>query len=120
CASNLTRAERELLRRPAAAPFTDADVPLLDEAAELLGELPSGAPKVKSGPSAEEIQYAKEVLRTFGSAMSMPVDAETLAARMQAPTARLSVAERAISDRTWTYGHVVVDEAQELSPMAWR
>src|SRR5690606_16436584 len=23
-------------------------------------------------------------------------------------------------DRAWTYGHVVVDEAQELSPMAWR
>jgi len=34
--------------------------------------------------------------------------------------ARLTVAERASQDRTWTYGHVVVDEAQELSPMAWR
>ena len=33
---------------------------------------------------------------------------------------RRSVAERAIEDRSWTYGHVVVDEAQELSPMAWR
>jgi DNA helicase IV len=50
----------------------------------------------------------------------IPVDAETLAARMQAPATRLSVAERAVADRQWTYGHVVVDEAQELSPMAWR
>ena len=28
------------------------------------------------------------------------------------------LAERAASDRTWAFGHVVVDEAQELSPMA--
>jgi len=32
----------------------------------------------------------------------------------------LSAAERAVVDRTWAYGHVVVDEAQELSAMAWR
>jgi DNA helicase IV len=120
CAAALTPEERGLLRRPADAPFTDADVPLLDEAAELLGDLPSTGPKVKSGPSAEEVQYAREVLRTFGGSSMIPVDAETLAARMQAPAARLSVAERAVADRQWTYGHIVVDEAQELSPMAWR
>ena len=34
--------------------------------------------------------------------------------------ARLTAAERATSDRTWAFGHVVVDEAQELSPMQWR
>ena len=32
----------------------------------------------------------------------------------------LTLAERAQADRTWTYGHVVVDEAQELEAMAWR
>ena len=30
------------------------------------------------------------------------------------------LAERALHDRTWAYGHVIVDEAQELSAMAWR
>jgi hypothetical protein len=30
------------------------------------------------------------------------------------------VAERAAGDRTWAFGHVIVDEAQELSEMAWR
>ena len=30
------------------------------------------------------------------------------------------LAERALQDRTWAYGHVIVDEAQELSAMAWR
>ncbi len=120
CASQLSRADRALLARPASAPFTDADIPLLDEAAELLGEMPSGAPKVRSGPSAEELDYAKEVIRSFGAHTMIKVDARVLAERMQAPEARLSVAERAWADRSWTYGHVVVDEAQELSPMAWR
>ena len=31
-----------------------------------------------------------------------------------------SAAERAAADRTWAFGHIIVDEAQELSPMAWR
>jgi DNA helicase IV len=32
----------------------------------------------------------------------------------------LTVAQRAARDRRWAFGHVIVDEAQELSPMAWR
>jgi DNA helicase IV len=47
------------------------------------------------------------------------LDAEALADRQQEVDLR-SAAERASVDRTWTFGHVVVDEAQELSPMAWR
>jgi DNA helicase IV len=31
-----------------------------------------------------------------------------------------TTAERAARDRHWAYGHVIVDEAQELSAMAWR
>ena len=46
--------------------------------------------------------------------------AENLAERYASSSASGSVAERASSDRTWAYGHVVVDEAQELSPMMWR
>ena len=46
--------------------------------------------------------------------------AENLAERYTASSASGSVAERASADRTWAYGHVVVDEAQELSPMMWR
>ncbi|WP_062517918.1 HelD family protein [Demequina gelatinilytica] len=114
----LSQDERDLLLRPASAPFTEADVPLLDEAAELLGDLPGGRARRSDEPSAEEIQYAKDVLDTFGDGGM--VTAEDLASRMKGGTARLSVAERARGDRTWTYGHVVVDEAQELSAMAWR
>lgn len=118
CASRLSRTERELLLRPADAPLTDADVPLLDEAAELLGDMPHAL--AASDTSDAELAYAREVLETFGSHSMIKVDAQTLADRMRAPAARRSLAERAAADRSWTYGHVVVDEAQELSPMAWR
>jgi len=47
------------------------------------------------------------------------LDAGELAARHEAP-GHQGVAERAAADRTWTFGHVIVDEAQELSQMAWR
>ncbi len=30
------------------------------------------------------------------------------------------LAERAAGDREWVYGHLIVDEAQELTPMEWR
>jgi DNA helicase IV len=47
------------------------------------------------------------------------LDAEQLAERFQEQDGR-ELAERAAADRDWTYGHVVVDEAQELSEMDWR
>ncbi len=47
------------------------------------------------------------------------VDAERLAARYEDEVS-LTAAERAAGDRTWAFGHVIVDEAQELSQMAWR
>jgi DNA helicase IV len=47
------------------------------------------------------------------------LDAEGLAERHEESDTR-TTAERAAADRTWTFGHVIVDEAQELSAMAWR
>ena len=47
------------------------------------------------------------------------VDASRLAARHEEDEF-LTAAERAATDRTWAFGHVIVDEAQELSEMAWR
>ena len=47
------------------------------------------------------------------------LDAEGWPSARRSATPR-TTAERAAADRTWTYGHVIVDEAQELSAMAWR
>ncbi len=119
-APELSAHERTALLRPADAPWTPADVPLLDEAAELLGEddqATRAQARQDATQRAAELDYARQVLEHAGSGL---VSAELLADRFASTGPALTTAERAAADRTWTYGHVVVDEAQELSPMAWR
>jgi DNA helicase IV len=127
-APSLSQAERDLLRRPAGSAWTSADVPLLDEAAELLGEDDRAAKLLARRRREQEEAYAQGVLDIFarddeddpeilmGADM---LDATRLAQRYDAGE-YLTPAERAAADRTWAFGHVIVDEAQELSPMAWR
>lgn len=92
--------QRTLLRSPD-EPWTIDDVPLLDEAADRLGTY---EPPARPAPAPEEDEYRELVVHD-------PSARRTLST---------TVAERAMTDRTWIYGHVVVDEAQELSRMAWR
>jgi DNA helicase IV len=117
----LTREERQRLRRDRSAPWSVADIPLLDEAAELLGEDNSAVERQRALAEAErraEVEYARQVQETFGGAEFGT--AEELAARYAERASYGTVAEQAYADRSWAFGHVVVDEAQELSPMAWR
>ena len=120
-APELSEAERALLARDRGAPWTPADVPLLDEAAELIGDdetAQRAQARADAARREEEVAFAREALRNSGA--SGLVSAEMLAARFTEPSVWGTTAERAAADRRWTYGHVVVDEAQELSPMAWR
>jgi DNA helicase IV len=113
----LSTQERALLARDRRVPWTPADVPLLDEAAELLGT--AEEPGVAGSQSESDLDVARRTLEDSGATGMM--SAEQLAARWSgAERVRRSVAEHAATDREWTYGHVVVDEAQELAPMAWR
>ncbi|MEV0596978.1 HelD family protein [Nonomuraea cavernae] len=112
------------LVRPADAGWTVGDVPLLDEAAELLGEDDSArraaAREARAGWQEQEL-FAREVLETTGLLEEgIFGEADRLAARHTGADDDLTTADRAAADRTWAYGHVIVDEAQELSPMAWR
>ena len=124
CSPDLSPAERSLLLRDRSTPWTEADVPLLDEAAELLGEDDSAArlaARRRAAERAADVGYAEASLRSSGAESGLPqVTAEMLAGRFADSGPSLTVAERAESDRTWAFGHVVVDEAQELSPMMWR
>ena len=112
------------LVRPADAAWTVSDVPLLDEAAELLGEDDSAA-RAAHRRAEEDLRerelYAQEVLVTTGMLEEGVFErADVLADRHADDGTGLTTAERAARDRTWAYGHVIVDEAQELSAMAWR
>ncbi|MGW3892155.1 HelD family protein [Micromonospora chokoriensis] len=130
----LTDDERALLRRDPGG-WTPADVPLLDEAAELLGEDERAAAARRDRIRMMEREYAEGVLEIARGSRSIDVedeaeggeilgvtdliDADRLLER-QEEADRLTTAQRAAADRTWAFGHVIVDEAQELSPMAWR
>ncbi|MFF1676638.1 HelD family protein [Streptomyces sp. NPDC058256] len=128
--------DADAIRREVTRAWTTADVPLLDEAAELLGEDDRVARALADQERRSQIAYAQGVLdvsyasRTYEfedkdeedsevlSAHNI-IDAERMAERHEEDDHR-SAAERAAGDRTWAFGHIIVDEAQELSPMAWR
>ncbi|MFF0284958.1 HelD family protein [Streptomyces sp. NPDC005262] len=124
-APELTHAERELLYRAPGDGWTVADVPLLDEAAELLGQDNRAAEAAAAAERAEGVAYAQGVLDLAAGdgedeeSLTGMLDAETLADRHEERMVR-TVAERAFADRGWVFGHIIVDEAQELSQMAWR
>jgi DNA helicase IV len=124
CTPNLSAAERAMLLRPADAPWTEADVPLLDEAAELLGELDAAAGRglaQQEHDRARDLANAKQTLVNMETAgVDVLISAEDLVDQNQERESRLTAAERATTDRNWAFGHIVVDEAQELSPMQWR
>lgn len=121
----LSPAQQRLLLREPGSPWTISDVPLLDEAAELIGAdaeasaADRAAALVASRERAEALEFARKVLRESGEAAAM-MTPEMLVDRFADSGPSRSVAERAREDRTWTFGHAVVDEAQELSPMQWR
>ena len=113
--------ERALLHRQRAAEFTIADIPLLDEAAEYLGEynlVDAAEKREQKQQRKRDIENAEAAIRNMD--VKGMVNAKDLADNFAELGDRASTAERAAVDRTWTYGHVVVDEAQELSPMQWR
>ncbi|GAA3510602.1 DNA helicase IV [Streptosporangium album] len=122
-APGLSPAERETLLRPYGGPWTVGDVPLLDEAAELLGEEEiddTAAGELAEQERQDAERYALGVLEFTGLLEEEMMQATALAGRHEAPAPATTTAQRAGADRRWAYGHVIVDEAQELSAMAWR
>lgn len=128
---------RQALLRQDGGAWTASDAALLDELAELIGPAPDcdGASQARVDAGQHRLAEAQAALDVLaGSAVTDNdddqfdaeylgaydvLDAETLAARQEARDTR-TTAQRAAADRSWAFGHVVVDEAQELTPMEWR
>jgi DNA helicase IV len=110
--------------------WTVSDVPLLDELIDLLG-CDKAADQAAERERKAEVEYAAGVLDILKTDRRDLMDdedhllaqdllyAEDLADRFVERDTR-ELVERAAADRDWTYRHVVVDEAQELSEMDWR
>lgn len=118
----------ECLLRKQGDAWTVSDVPLLDELVDMLGGIKPDAAAERERQ--EEAAYAAGVLDLMVAREDLMddedhliaadlLDAEDLAERFVERDNR-DLAERAAADRDWTYRHVVVDEAQELSEMDWR
>lgn len=117
------------LWRADGAAWTVSDVPLLDELVDMLGRAASEGNDAERERQVES-DYAAGILDIMiGREDHMDDEdhlfatdllyAEDLAERFVERDTR-ELAERAAADRDWTYRHVVVDEAQELSEMDWR
>ncbi len=130
---DLTDDERAAIARDTPGPWTPADVPLLDELAELLGPLDTTERAVRrkraedEADRAERIQYSAQLVAQLAADEAIvlpPLETDAfvtwIADRNTEAGASGMLAERALQDRSWAYGHVIVDEAQELSAMGWR
>ena len=125
---NLSDEERSLLLRAPGSPWSESDVPLLDEAAELLGEMDATGGRAQASAESQrkrDLANAEKAISNVNqlledSGVDGMLTAEQLADFNEVQAASQTSAERALTDRTWAYGHVVIDEAQELSPMQWR
>ncbi|GAA2968960.1 DNA helicase IV [Actinokineospora diospyrosa] len=125
---DLSEEDRALLLRSPRLGWTAADAPLLDEAAEWLGVDDRAERAAAERRRRDEQDYAQGVLDILQ--MEDDADPDILTAYDLIDASRLAeryddedhrtAAERAAADRSWTFGHVIVDEAQELSAMAWR
>ncbi len=125
-------ADPALLRADGQA-WTVSDVPLLDELVDLLGQ-----DKVADKPAEQAAERERQAEAEYAAGVLdiMKLDREELDEDVQLVAENLLYAEdlsdrfveldtrelveRAAADRDWTYRHVVVDEAQELSEMDWR
>jgi len=115
---------RKLWSRPdlLAQAITISDIPLIDELEELLGTLDLASAQKRRAEEQrekEERERANEALKATGLGGGI-VTADMLMRQTQEAPSLRPLAERARADRSWTYGHIVIDEAQDLSPMAWR
>ena len=118
----LSRGEQQLLVRPRSADvrevaWSEADVALVDEADALLGPVEAARTRRSRGRSAEDrqaIEAAQSVVREYG--LSGYTTASALAERYGNGSGR---ADDSVPELR-TFGHVLVDEAQDLTPMRWR
>src|SRR5690625_7053230 len=105
----MSASDRCLLRRDKDVPFTPADVPLIDEAAELIGddsEAERAQERLAAARRERDVAYAQEVLSASDAGDGL-VSAEMLADRFTDRRPSLTTAERANQDRSWPFGPVV-------------
>jgi DNA helicase IV len=118
----LSREDQAVLERPRSAsvrdvPWTDADAALVDEADALCGPVESARPRSARRRTDTERAVADAATRTVREmGLGQYMTAADLAARFTEPTGN---GDGGIPQLR-VFGHILVDEAQDLTPMQWR
>ena len=115
----LTDEEQALLHRPRSkdvrdVAWTEPDLALIDEADALLGSPESARPRRRSRRRRSGDDAASRVVAELG------VGGFITGAEIAARYAGNGAGSSDEPDEPRTFGHVLVDEAQDLSPMQWR
>lgn len=119
----LPAADAARLVRPRAAtlrevPWTEADVALIDEADALVGPVELARPRRARGRSAEERELLAAATRVIDDhGLGAYTSAADVVARYHGGSGGGGGDE---VPELRTFGHIVVDEAQDLTPMQWR
>lgn len=123
-APGLARDEAAALERPRDAPWTDADLPLIDAARDLVGD-PDAVERGRARRRALEVE--RERIETVVEYLSdADEDGEGVSLMLQAGDMqeRLidegALPELSVDALAGPFAHVIVDEAQELSDAEWR
>jgi DNA helicase IV len=116
--NTLTAEEQRGLARTRSAnvrdvPWTEADLALIDEADSLLGPPEAAKPRRRRNRRGGSDQTADRVVETLGVGGFMTAADVARRYGSDAPNTP-------DDDEPRTFGHVLVDEAQDLSPMQWR
>jgi DNA helicase IV len=111
--------EQQLLHRRrdpdiAQARWSDGDIALVDEADALLGPIEAARPQRRNRRNGDALDAAGRVIEDLG--LQGYADAATVAARYGEPSSNGH--ESPVEPRV--FGHVLVDEAQDLTAMQWR
>ncbi len=115
----LSESEQELLHRPRSADapkarWSDSEVALIDEADALLGPVEAAQPRRgRRRADADALAVAERVVEEMG------LGAFTTAAQVAARYAADDT-DAGVPGEPRTFGHVLVDEAQDLTAMQWR
>lgn len=94
--------------------WTDHDIALIDECDFLCGPVSAARGKKKSGGYSSDVENASRVIGELG--LSGYMTASELAQRYNLG----EQSDPVTSDEIRTFGHILVDEAQDLTPMQWR
>ena len=106
---------RERTTSAADAPWTEADLALIDEADALLGHVSTARPRAgRRARRDDSYDVAKRTIDELG--VGAFTNVEDMVARYDGGPAGGGDGD----DEPRTYGHVLVDEAQDLTAMQWR